>query len=147
MLKPLWDQSNTSLFSSIFNVPPGNVCVLFASGLLLQKVRSTADDIIGPQVVCIRRLLHDYEGLKATPDVCGWTFNIDNVHADKIVDMLVQTCGYPWQLTSCRNIGIIGVPGHYRLELNDSTAIGVAQVYAELYDIKSIPLQVQGLFF
>ncbi len=147
MLKPLWEQSNTSLFSSVFNVPPGQVCILFADGLELWKVRSDASEVVVPQTICVRKMLHSFDGIKPDIDRCGWVFSVDSVRTNKIVDSLVQTCGLPWQLTACRNIGIIGVPGHYRLELNDSTAIGTAQVYAELYDTKSIPLQVQSLFF
>lgn len=147
MLKALWEQSNTSLYSSVFNVPPAQVCVLFANGLEPWKVRADAAEVMVPQSVCVRRLLHGFEGIKPDKDQCGWIFNMDSVRADKLVDLLVQTCGLSWQLTACRNIGIVGVPGHYRLELNDSTAVGTAQVYAELYDAKSIPLQVQNLFF
>ena len=47
----------------------------------------------------------------------------------------------------CCNIGIIGVPGTYRLELNDTTAIGVAQVYAELIQVNKLPVQIKDLFF
>lgn len=148
MLRPLWDKTNTTLYSSIFCVPAGQVCVLFASGLEMNKVRTDASELVAPQMVCVRRLLHGYDGISPRTDgQCGWIFDISQVRAEKLVDELVLTCGCAWQLTACRNIGILGVPGHYRLELNDATAIGVAQIYAELYDANSIPLQVQGLFF
>lgn len=147
MLRPLWDQTNTTVYSSIFNVPPAQVCVLFADGLESWKVRVDASEIMVPQTICIRRMLHGYDGMKPDKDRCGWVFDIASVHADMVVDAIVRTCELPWQLTLCKNIGIVGVPGHYRLELNDATAVGKAQVYAELYDAKSIPLQVQSLFF
>lgn len=147
MMKLLWSPSNNTLYSSVFNVPPGQVCLLFADGLSPQKVRISAEEIVVPQTVCVRKLLFGFEGIKPEADLCGWIFNIDSVQVDTLVDSLVHTCGLPWQLTSCRNIGIVGVPGNYRLELNDTTAIGTVQVYAELFDAKSIPLQVKDLFF
>lgn len=146
MLVPLWSETNQTLFSDIFNVPPAHVCILTAVDLKLYKVRASADDIAGPQTVCIRRLLHGFDGIR--PSVgCGWVYDAETLAAMQLSDTLVHTCTLPWQLTSCRNIGIIGVPGHYRLEMNDSTMVGVAQVYAELLDMKTIPLHVQSLFF
>lgn len=146
-MKLLWSPQNKTLYSSAFSVAPGYVGLLFATGLELYKVRTSASEIVGPQTVCVRRLLFGFDGYKPEPDLCGWIFNMDNVQVETLVDSLVHVCGLPWQLTACRNIGIIGVPGNYRLELNDSTAIGTAQVYAEIYNIESIPLQVKDLFF
>jgi hypothetical protein len=147
MNNPLWDRTNTTLFSSVFNVAAGQVCVLQAANFEKWAYRQDASQIQVQQMVCVRRVLHDFVVDGIARDQCGWIFNLDNVRSEKIVDAFVQTCGVPWQLTLCKNIGIIGLPGSYRLELNDATAIGIAQVYAEVYDAKSIPLQLQNLFF
>ena len=53
----------------------------------------------------------------------------------------------PWTLEPCHNLGIIGIPGAYRLRLNDATAVGTAQVYAEFYDVSAIAPQAYGAFF
>lgn len=144
----LWTPENTSLYSSIFNVPAEQVCILYAANLEQWAYRADAASIKSAQAVCIRRLLFDYAPPTETQkDSCGWVFAVDSIHSEKIMDTVVQTCGLPWQLTMCRNIGIIGLPGSYRLELNDSTAIGTAQVYAECYKASVIPPQVQNLFF
>lgn len=146
---PLWEKTNKTLFSSVFNVAPGNVCLLFANDLAAWKIRAEASESKVPQLVCVRRVLHEFDAssAKKKDSTCGWIFDIGEVKANKIADALVRTCGVPWQLSMCKNIGIIGVPGSYRLELNDSTAIGVAQVYAELYTASDFPQQVADLFF
>ena len=88
----------------------------------------------------------DYEKLYSQ-GYRGLIFDIDNTCAEEISDQFVQTNNGVWSLSMCCNIGIIGVPGTYRLELNDTTAIGVAQVYAELIQVNKLPVQIKDLFF
>lgn len=146
--QPLWSSTNTSMFSDVFNVPPGNVCLLFATGFEKYKYRTDNTEPVSSQCVCVRRLLHEFdtESVKKFAG-CDWVYSVKDARAVNIADELVATCGAPWQLTLCRNLGIIGVPGTYRLELNDATAIGTAQVYAELYGIHDFPAQVKEMFF
>lgn len=143
----LWQPTNKTLMSSVFTVPPGKVCVLFGAHFEQFKVRNDAAEFVSPQAVCVRRVLHGFVAPEQSTCSCGWVFDLDNVRANLIVDELVSHCNEPWQLTLCSNIGIIGLPGSYRLELNDATAIGIIQVYAELYGAKNFPMQMQGLFF
>lgn len=146
--QPLWTKTNTSMFSSVFTVPAGFVCLLFSTGLSKYKYREDNSEPQSPQLICVRRLLHEFdtESVKKFAG-CDWVYSIKDARAVNIVDELVATCDAPWQLSFCRNLAIIGVPGTYRLELNDATAIGTAQVYAELYGVNDIPSQVKGLFF
>lgn len=147
-LNPLYESTNKTVFSSVFHVPPRQVCILYAYGLAKHKVRVDATEIQVPQQFCVRRLLHDYDGSQQGVHLdCSWIFDINAVKADKIVDQVVKTCDKPWSLTRCRNIGIIGIPGTYRLELNDVTAIGNVNVYAELQDVDAIPSQVKDIFY
>ena len=125
-LYPLWKNTNKTEFSSVFSVPPGQVCVLFASGLQKYKYTFPVDKANLP---------------------CGWIFDTEKSGADEIIDEVVRSCSDPWQLSMCSNLRVIGVPGTYRLELNDTTAIGKAQVFAELYNAKTFPMQVKDLFF
>lgn len=143
----LWAPTNKTLFSSVFTVPPMKVCLLFGANFELEKFRVDASEFVSPQAVCVRRVMHGFVAPDVSRESCGWVFDIDSVRADMIVDEVVTSCGAPWQLTLCRNIGIIGLPGSYRLELNDSTALGKLQVYAELYDADSFPTQIKDLFF
>lgn len=143
----LWSPTNKTLFSSVFTVPQFKVCLLFGANFQLEKYRTDASEFVSPQAVCVRRVMHGFVAPDTSLESCGWVFDIDSVRADMIVDEVVATCGSPWQLTLCRNIGIIGLPGSYRLELNDSTALGTLQVYAELYEANSFPTQIKDLFF
>ena len=152
MMYPLWSETNTTMFSSVFDVPPGKVAILFASGLKAEKVRVCPGEFKGKQTVCVRRLLYnfepaDYKEYLVDGLPCGAIFDIDNVKAVNIVDELVHTCGLPWQMTVCRNVAVLGLPGTYRLELNDATAVGEAQVYVELVDADKLPPQIEALFF
>ena len=149
---PLWSETNTSLYSSVFTVPTGKAAILFATGLLPEKVKVCAGEFKTKQTVCVRRLLFDFEPTEFSAYMveglpCGAIFDIDKVKAVNIVDDIVRTCGLPWQMTMCRNIALIGVPGTYRLQFNDATAIGEAQVYMELVDANAIPSQIENLFF
>lgn len=147
MNHPLWSDTNNTLYSSVFCVQPAHVCVLFADGLADWKWRTDSDVRI-PQSIHIRKVLHEYDKQRSKQDLRpDWIFDIRRVSADKIADACIQTCGEPWSLRKCKNIGIIGVPGSYWLELNDSTAIGVAQVYAEMHSVKNFPVQLSDLFF
>lgn len=148
-LNPLYAPTNKTTFSSVFNVPPRQVCILYAQGLAKYKVRAEASEIEVPQQFCVRRLLHDYDGpLHGADPCCPWIYDVTSIKEETIVDQVVKSCGdRPWNLTRCRNIGIIGVPGTYRLELNDVTAIGNVNVYAELQDVEAIPSQVKELFY
>lgn len=147
-LYPLWKNTNKTEFSSVFSVPPGQVCVLFASGLQKYKYRVDASEVQVPQVFCVRRLLHNFTFPVDKANLpCGWIFDTEKSGADEIIDEIVRSCSDPWQLSMCSNLRVIGVPGTYRLELNDTTAIGKAQVFAELYNAKTFPMQVKDLFF
>lgn len=144
---PLWEPTNHTVFSSVFNVPVGYCCILHATDFKSEKYRDDAATFIGPQVVCVKRLVHGFKARRVVNLQCDWIFDIDNSRAEEVVDQIVQTCDGTWTLSACNNIGIIGVPGSYRLELNDPTAIGVAQVYAELVKVSELPSQISNLFF
>lgn len=154
MSQPLWSESNKTLYSSVFTVPPGKVCVLFAARLQKFKYRENNEDFLSPQTVCIRRLVHDFDANAFSKCAtkgdcsCNWVFDLSETFEFVIADEGIQTCKSScWALTEGQNLGVIGIPGTYRLELNDATAIGEAQVYADLYDAKNFPSQVSSLFF
>lgn len=147
-MQMLWPETNRTLFSDVFSVPPGQVCLLFAANFERYKYRVDATEPATAQVVCVRKLLHSFnKDTGDTPLPCGFVFDTGSIKAEILADTLVYGSNGTWSLNRCRNIGLIGLPGSYRLELNDATAVGVAQVYAELYDADKIPLHVKDLFF
>lgn len=146
-LMPLFKPERQSLYSNVFSVPAGQSCVLHAVGLAREKVRTDATEVKVPQQICVHRVLYGFRPDECDCDSCCCVFDMDDVSAKNIVDQPVQTCNGPWALSECDNLRIIGVPGIYRLELNDPTAIGVAQVFAEMYDNHNFAVQVKDLFF
>ncbi len=148
-MNKLWQPTNNTLNSNVFSVRPGYCAVLFAVGLLEEKVRQSAAEFTTPQTICVRRLVYDYDNIKLTRCTlcCDDIYDLDATTAKNVGDELVATGGCTWALTPDNNLAIIGVPGVYQLQLNDATAIGVAQVYAEWYPVDSIPAQVANVFF
>ena len=147
---PLWSDANDTLVSSAFYVIPGWSAVLFAAGLLEDKVRKSAAEFKGAQMACVERLIYECESPELVP-MCGVcnqnSYEIRPASAELKALDYVETCSLPWTLEPCRNLGIIGIPGVYRIRLNDATAIGTAQVYVEFYKHESIAPQVYGAYF
>lgn len=150
MRYPLWSPSNASEVSSLFVVYPGKCVVLSAVGLA-DTATQTEASFRTKQMVCVERLL--YEPMKQTTrrsaDDCGcdWIIDVSARMAIEVSGDAVSVGGCHWTMDSCDNVKIVGLPGTYRLRLNDPTAGGVAQVYAELYDASQIPAQLFGMFF
>lgn len=143
----LWKPTNKTVFSSVFFVPPGQCCLLYATGLAAERYRESPEEFSAPQCVCVKRLIHEFKAPRHVNLQCNWIFDMDNSGAEEVSDQLIQTCNGAWSLSMCNNIGIIGVPGTYRLELNDATAVGTVQVYAELIKANLLPEQIKDLFF
>lgn len=148
-MNKLWQPTNNTLYSNVFTVHPGYCAVLFAVGLLEEKVRQSAAEFTTPQMICVRRLVYDYENLKLTKctSCCDDIYDIDSATAKNVGDECVATQGCNWALSPDHNLAVIGIPGVYKLQLNDATAIGVAQVYAEWYPVDALPSQVADVFF
>lgn len=147
---PLWDDANNTLYSSHFFVKPGWSAVLFAASLSDEKVRKSAAEFKGPQMACVEKLVYNCKWPEPKADCCGVCSHVRELglpEAELVAADYVETCSLPWTLEPCRNLGIIGIPGIYRLRLNDATAIGTAQVYVEFYPHKAIAPHVYGAYF
>ena len=146
---PLWGELNDTLWSDVFYVAPGWCAVLFAAGLQQEKARKSADEFKGPQVVCVERLVFEAgKASPAEPSACGCIREFPAALSAKLKSAEhVETCSLPWELEPCRNLGVIGIPGAYRLALNDATAVGDVQVYAEFYEAGAVAPQAYGAFF
>lgn len=154
MLNPLWLPENNTIHSSAFEVTAGSAVSLFAIGLEMFKVRENAKEAQTRQSICVSRVLRNYDAKtvrKVGPAMsmcdCGFIFDATWLTEIELIEEVVTSGGCPWSLTQCDNFRILTVPGVYRLHLNDDTAIGKAQVYAEQYAIENIPQQASSLFF
>lgn len=150
---PLWEEGNSTTQSASFSVASGKVVALFAVGLERYKVRESHSGVQDKQRLCVNRIISEYNEesvrVKLPPtSACDcFIFEASYMNEIALTEEPVVSGGKPWQLTVCDNFRIIGVPGVYRLHLNDDTAIGKVQVYAEQYDIQELPPQIAGLFF
>lgn len=146
---PLWEPSNISMDSSIFRVNAGQAVLLFATGFAAKRYRETVEEVDAPQMACVNRLLLTSANLSEhkTHKGCDYVFDATNIRPSQAEDEVVFVDGCGWSLTACNNLRLIGVPGYYRLHLNDATAVGTAQVYADIYDAHNLPAQLAGLFF
>lgn len=150
----LWADDNKTLHSSPFEVKEGTVVALFAVGLEQFKVRQDSQTMQDKQRICVSRIVRDYtlgtaqkQGPVMNYCECNFVLNTSWLTEIELAEEIVTSGGCVWQLTQCSNFRIVGIPGLYRLHLNDDTVIGKAQVYAEQYDIQNIPMQMADLFF
>ena len=143
---PLWSDSNDTLKSSYFEVGPGQVGLLFGVNFADEIERDTGD-FVTPPTVCVHKVYLDADNIPQ--DVgCGGVLDFDKISIYPYMDEEVLHCGEPWQLTSCSNIGIIGVPGTYYLKLNGrGTGDEKPQVYLEVYDSRYVSPKATDLYF
>lgn len=144
----LWGKDNDTLTSSLFNVPPRK-CVLLTAVDFAEYKYSTEVSFRTKQCVCVERLVYEMlpEQLGTPSCGCDWIFDPKRALAQEVGVISVASYGCNWELDSCNNVRILGLPGTYRLRLNDATALGTAQVYAEQFDYTQLPPQISGLFF
>lgn len=148
----LWSEDNETVDSDPFAVTTGKVVALFAVGLTQERIRQDAAEFKDIQRICISRIVYDSNiqarNVRFAPvSYCDCGFIQGRVASLAPVEDIIVANGESWNLTSCDNFRFIGAPGIYRLHLNDITAIGKAQVYAEQYNISEIAPQVASLFF
>lgn len=157
MLYPLWTADNNTVMSSMFHVPFGHTCILTADGLKRDAFRQSAADIKSVQMACLRRVLFDFDKDAAYAHQSAkrraslqvdWIFDITSAQATEMSNLQIITCCDAWSLSHESNIKALGLPGTYCLVFNDATAIGTAQVYAELIANEYIKDgALDGIFF
>ena len=147
MKYPLWENP-VSEVSSLFVVHPGK-CVLLAAVRLDEYATQTEAGFRVPQQICVERVICEFLPGTIKPRFCDcdWVFNLDRQMAVEVSSETVSVGGCSWTMSKCDNVGIVGLPGTYRLRVNDATATDHIQVYAELFDASQIPVQMSGVFF
>lgn len=148
----LWSEGNNTPDSDAFAVSIGKAVALFAIGLEGERVKQHATEARDMQRICVSRVVYDQSIMAqnvrfATNSFCDCGYLQGQGTYLEPVEDLLRTKGCVWQLTMCDNFRLIGVPGIYRLHLNDITAIGKAQVYAEQYNLSEIAPNISSLFF
>ncbi|MBD5585315.1 MAG: hypothetical protein HDQ88_09555 [Clostridia bacterium] len=137
MMIPLWKSTNHTTESDVFHICSGTYAVLFATGLKSKKVKASASEIEGPQVICIQRLAFPDEGVELVmpnppAGACDYVMDWRRITVPVVYENVAQN-GCCWSMTNCNNLMTIEIPGTYRAILNDTTAVNVAQLYLERY--------------
>lgn len=147
MMFPLWAPDNKTVFSSLFHVPEGFCCVLTADGFSEAAYRSSSIVPKVAQLACVRRVLYSFDKdaafarMSATVSASlrdTWIYDISQLSAEEVSNVAVTSCCESWAVGMNDNLRVIPLPGTYCMMLNDSTAIGTAQVFAELLSNESI---------
>lgn len=151
-MTPLWDCENETQYSSIFTIKPGYVGLLIASGFEKYRYRASAEEAQALQGACVYKYMAfdscHLDKAIVPVSICDYVYDYSMVHTTFDEAWApVNRCGKSWFISACDNIKIIGIPGTYQLYLNDSTAIGQAQVWLDTLPFDKIPVQVSDYFF
>lgn len=140
-LAVLFDEFSESCVSPVFTVRPGEVVVLSAYGLRERNAEiaeigsltpgGTVDSsrirkvIVPPEMVVVERLRFDLSLMPSGDACCGADFVVGQLtHA-----ACVAQCGM-WLLSPSQNVGILSLPGTYRLRAVPESAVGCFYVDA-----------------
>lgn len=98
-------------------------------------------------MVCLHRLIFEYNPAKPIAlepcTCCDFMFEFSDSWST-VYDEPVRINGKPVALTKCNNTMLLSLPGTYYFHLNDTTAIGQAQVWIDIYKKEELPLELLG---
>lgn len=123
----LFDEHSTTPFSPVFVVRPGEAVILTAYGLRSRNYELDPSTDTGrihrvdvpPEMVIVERLRFDLSTLPHGDACCGGTFESGPLtHAAPVAQ-----CGL-WMLSPKQNVGILSLPGTYRLRACPEDAVG-----------------------
>lgn len=142
--RPLFNDKSTDTISPAFTVGIGQVAILQAYGFLDTNQSLDPDEYIPQkQVACVQKLFYE-NGPLPQGVACGGIIPT-GVSASSGYDY-VKSCKVGWEMSSCNNVAMINVPGTYRLELNDQTALGTVSIYYTIVTAGAFPWN-SNLFF
>lgn len=140
---PLWEDGNNTPDSFVFTLKAGEVALLTASGFAARRVKTSASEMDGPQMACLRRLIFDCipgEVVALEPcSYCDFMFAQGDMTKSIACDEAVNVNGNALGLSLCNNTLLLALPGSYYFHLNDTTAIGQAQIWIEKYKADELP--------
>lgn len=149
MLIPMWQPANDTPDSLVFTLRTGEVALLVAEGFARKRTRTTSTEMDSPQFACLHQLIFEYSNdvaLALEPcTCCDYMYDI-NVTDATIHDVPVYLNGHPVGLSKCNNTILWALPGSYYFHLNDTTAIGTAQVWIDVFKAEELPLSMLGAF-
>jgi hypothetical protein len=143
----LFDTDSIETGSALFYVTRGWTVVLSAYGFSRSPLPIDPDKFKAMQRACLHRVItRTVEFPQELP--CGVFPEVGaNTRVEVIAEAPVIVNGREWSLNACGNLAFLGVPGIYRLVLNDPAAAGNVQVYMEYYHNSELIYRPGGLYF
>lgn len=149
MLVPLWQSDNHTPDSLVFTLRKREVALLVAKGFARKRTRTTQEEMDSPQFACLHHLIveqgEDHSLALEPCTCCDYVYDITATDAI-IYDEPVYLHGHPIGLSKCNNIMLWALPGTYYFHLNDTTAIGTAQVWIDVFKSGELPSNLLGDF-
>lgn len=144
MLISLWQPDNATLDSAPFTLKPGEAAILTATGFAKKRTKTTAEEFDSSQVACLHRLIALISPSGVVTDEPSSLCDAlsANIYATTIVDTAVRVNGSTLGLSKCNNTLVFALPGTYYFHLNDTTAIGAAQVWLDIVQADKLPAEL-----
>lgn len=139
----MFDSKTTSQWSDVFRVHQGESVILSAYGLTGEPVDEGPNNYKSCESVQVYRISPIVHGIQ-TGDACSGSDN------QKVPTSLIReqvkgsTRCDSWELVCGSPIGVLTLPGYYRLKLSHEHLVG--QVYVERESIKAVPIPNSLLF-
>lgn len=148
MLVPMWQADNDTPDSQVFSIQPGEVALLVATGFARKRTRISQTEMDSAQFACLHRLIFaDGKSTTIALEPCNYCDYMYAVVANTAVyDEPVSVNGRTVGLSRCDNTMLWALPGIYYLHLNDTTGIGKAQVWIDVFNADKLPLNLLGDF-
>lgn len=145
----MWQPTNDTPDSLAFTVRIGETALLVASGFKRLRTCTSATEMQSKQFACLHRLIFEYSAERPValePCTCCDYMYEHSSFSSIIYDEPVMVNGKFLGLSKCDNTMLLALPGTYYFHLNDTTAIGTAQVWIEIYKTEELPLALLGDF-
>lgn len=141
----LFDDGSTDVYSRAFMIVPGSVAILSAWGFSARKsVLAEGEPKSAAQLAIVQKLAFA-KGIYPNGDACGAADSpLVSDPAFSYVEDVTQ-CGL-WTLSACQNLVVLGVPGTYRLQLNDTGALGTLFISLTRYRQDEVGYLPHGLY-
>lgn len=143
----LFDEGSTYVQSDIFAVLPKKIVVLTAWGFsATKKVIEPGEPNNITQRAIVEKLAFNGGGYFVGDPDCVCKLNTQAlVFPDTQYAEDVTGCGV-WNLSACWNVGIITLPGVYRLRFNDTGAPGSVIIYADIFNAEDVYIPPRLIF-
>lgn len=141
----LFDDGSTDVTSKAFIITPGSVGILSAWGFKQTKeVLSPQEPSSTPQLAIVQKLAFPY-GAFPDGNACKQSDSPLIVTPDYTYAEDVTQCGL-WALHACQNLVAMAVPGTYRVQLNDTGALGTVFITLTRYSQLEAGYVPRGIF-